>query len=198
MLSRRLVLAVSATLLVAGMALVLQAGWIHAKAVLAQHLLQHSWQQVLLHNRNVPAWPWADIQPVAQLHVPVQAASQLVLDSDSGAALAFAPGVHNGSAMPGHAGISLVAAHRDTHFAYLKELAAGDEVFVTRRDKRSVRYRVTDRRVVDTRQGGLAVRAGQASLLLVTCYPFDAVAAATPYRYVVTTEAVTTTGLSLQ
>ncbi|MGD8514723.1 MAG: class GN sortase [Granulosicoccaceae bacterium] len=194
MLSRRLVLAMSAMLLVAGMTLALQAGWIHAKAVLAQYLLQHSWQQVLLHGKNVPAWPWADIRPVAQLHVPVQATSQLVLDSDSGAALAFAPGVHNGSAMPGRAGISLLAAHRDTHFAYIKELVAGDEVFVTRRDKRTVRYRVTDMRVIDTRQGGLMVRTSQASLLLVTCYPFDMVASATPYRYVVTAEAMTTSG----
>jgi sortase A len=191
------VCAMSAALLLAGMAVALQAGWIHAKAVLAQHLLQHSWQQLLLHDRNVPAWPWADFYPVAQLLVPDRATRQLILDSDSGAALAFAPGVHNGSVLPGDAGVSLVAAHRDTHFAFLKELLPGDEVFITRRDKRTVRYRVTDTRVIDTREGSLSVQAGQASLVLVTCFPFDAVAAATPYRYVVTTEAVTTTGLLL-
>lgn len=180
------------------MAFALQAGWIHAKAVLAQHLLQHSWQQVLLHNKPVPPWPWADIQPVAELYVPAHAARQLLLDSDSGAALAFGPGVHNGSVMPGHAGISLVAAHRDTHFVFLKELVVGDELFVTRHDRRMVRYRVTESRVIDTRQGGLSVQAGVTSLLLVTCYPFDTVASATPYRYVVTAGAVTTTGLLLE
>lgn len=177
--------------------LLTQATWIHAKAILAQQLLQHAWQQQLRAHSGSQPWPWADVAPVAVLQVPRLGMKQVVLDSDAGAALAFAPGHARNSALPGHAGVSLLVAHRDTHFSFLRELTVDDAIYIVRGDGREVQYRVTRRQVIDTREGELQVRGTAPTLLLVTCYPFDAVLAGTPYRYVVTAQAVTTVSSGL-
>ena len=41
--------------------------WIHAKAVLAQILLERAWQQTRDGGERVRPWPWADTWPVARL-----------------------------------------------------------------------------------------------------------------------------------
>jgi sortase A len=46
-------------------------------------------------------------------------------------------------------------------------------------------YRVETREVVDASAQSLSVEVGEERLLLVTCYPFDALQANGPLRYVV-------------
>jgi len=56
-------------------------------------------------------------------------------------------------------------------------------------DGRRLRYRVTGGEVIDTRLGSqLPARDGQASLELVTCFPFNALRAGGPLRYIVRAE----------
>ena len=88
--------------------------------------------------------------------------------------------------MPGQRGNSVIAGHRDTHFNFLKDLAIGEKLQVETADGRGHTYRVVDLDVVDARRGSLLLDTDESVLSLVTCYPFDAVAAGGPMRYVVT------------
>ena len=67
-----------------------QAGYIAAKAELAQYLMQRSWQQTLAGARAVKPWPWADTWPVARL--TAADVDLFVLAGADGRALAFGPG----------------------------------------------------------------------------------------------------------
>ena len=59
----------------------------------------------------------------------------------SGQALAFGPGHVERTPARRRARHRGLSAHRDTHFRFLKDVALGDEITVTRRDGRTVRYR---------------------------------------------------------
>jgi len=123
---------------------------------------------------------------VARLSVPRLDASSVVLAGDSGRTLAFGPGHTPGSADPGTAGTAVVSGHRDTHFAMLRDLVPGDAIEVERRDGVTVRYVVASLDVVDARRAAIDTRFEPTALVLVTCWPFDAVRAGGPLRYVVT------------
>lgn len=162
---------------------------IPAKAAVAQVLLERAFAGSLADHRAHKPWPWADMTPAARLSVPRLGVARVVLDSGSGQALAFGPTLLPGGAVPGHPGTAVIAAHRDTHFRFLKDLRRGDAVVVQTRAGTLRRYRVTGTSVV--RWDGYAVadeRAGE-RLDLVTCFPFDAVRRG-PWRYVVHAQAV--------
>jgi sortase A len=178
-------------LLLAGVTAFSQAAWIHAKAELAQVLLNTAWQKTLQSRLQTRPWHWADTWPVAKLTVPSSSINIIILDGSNGASLPFAPGHLAGSAVPGERGISIITAHRDTHFEFLRDLAIGERLTVTRHDGKQVPYRIRALEVVDTREPSLRIRSNTSQLLMVTCYPFNAIEAGTPLRYVVTAEAVT-------
>jgi len=163
------------------------AGWIHAKAALAQVLLDRAWRESGHGERPVKPWPWADIAPIARLRVPRLDQDEIVLDGDSGQALAFGPGWSPRSAVPGTHGLVAISAHRDTRFAFLRELRKGDTVQLDTASG-TRRYRVADMRVVDSRSTRVAAADADDALLLVTCYPFDALVPGGPLRYVVRAE----------
>ncbi len=149
--------------------------WIHAKARLAQVLIERAWSESLVTGKQVTPWPWADFWPVARITVKQSGKMLFVLSNASGASLAFGPGHVNGSVLPATAGTSIVAAHRDTHFEFLRNIKKGDVLYVQRPDGFSRSYQVTGFQVVDIRNSKLNVELGQTALKLVTCYPFDAV-----------------------
>ena len=60
-----------------------------------------------------------------------------------------------------------------------------DHILVERADGRQVAYRVLDASVLDKRDVWVAKQEGPNRLTLVTCYPFDALRAGGPQRYVV-------------
>jgi len=162
------------------------AAMIKAKAWLAPLLIEQAWQESLLRDGTpVKPWPWADTWPVARLRAPGQGVDLLVLAGDSGNALAFGPGHARASAPLGSAGLAVVGGHRDTHFAFLRQLQ-GDEVLQLHLpDGELRRYRVAARRVVNADRESLSATAAGEALLLVTCYPFDALLADGPLRYAV-------------
>jgi len=166
-----------------------QAGYIHAKALLAQHLLHNAWQRTLAGEIRAKPWPWADTWPVARLQVPRLGVDLIVLDGASGSSLAFGPGHLDGSALPGAAGNSIISGHRDTHFAFLRELQPGDIVLVWHTSGRQQQFRMTRGQVFDARSHRLAEGDESARLLLLTCYPFDALVPGGPLRYLVEMEA---------
>lgn len=171
-------------LAVLGLLLVLQGGWVHAKAALAQALLERAFARSLETGRAERPWSWADTWPEARIEIPRLGLSQVVLAGDSGQALAFGPGHLPGTPEAGEDGTTVYAAHRDTHFRGLGGVAVGDEIRVTRRDGRSFAFRVTGTEVVRWDASGIEPRAPGRRLVLSTCWPFDAVTPG-PLRYLV-------------
>ena len=185
---RPLLLAAAGLLIGLGLWQAGAASAIHAKAWLAQVLLERAWADTLAGAARARPWPWADTWPVARLQAPDLGVEQIVLAGASGRTLAFGPGHLDGTARPGGAGHSVLSGHRDTHFRFLQRLAAGSALRVQRPDGAWRVYRVTATEVIDARRARLAVGDGAPALTLVTCYPFDAVRPGGPLRYVVFAE----------
>jgi len=163
-----------------------QGAYIPAKAWLAQELMQRAWLRAVGDDNRQAPWPWADTWPVARLQARSGEIDLIVLAGGSGRTLAFGPGHLSASALPGEAGNSVIAGHRDTHFSFLRELEVGESLVVERIGGRRYLYRIISIDVVDSRRGSLVLDTDDAILSLVTCYPFDAVQAGGPLRYVVT------------
>ncbi|GGC65030.1 class GN sortase [Marinobacter halophilus] len=156
--------------------------WIPLKALAAQELLALAWAESQARQVEARPWPWADTWPVARLDMPELGVSMIVLDGMHGESLAFGPG----RVQAGAHGPVILAGHRDTHFSHLQHLTPGSELRLQGKDQHWQSYRVTDIRVVDSRSEWIDTHAlGADTLLLVTCYPFDALDARGPLRYVV-------------
>ena len=163
--------------------------YIHAKAQLAQVLLHVAWDRTRATGNATKPWPWADTHPLVRLSAPGHDADVLVLAGASGRTLAFGPGHLDGSAQPGDAGNAVITAHRDTHFRFLQDLAAGDALLVERVDGGTRHFRIRASYVADYRELRLPRDTAVPTLTLVTCYPFDALNPGGPLRYVVVAEA---------
>lgn len=182
--------AVVIALVIAGVSQVAAAGWIHAKALLAQHLIASAWAQARDGGTSPRPWPWADMRPIARLQVPSRGIDLYILDAASARALAFGPAHVSGTAAPGSAGNAVIVAHRDTHFAFLRDLAPEDEITIELARGPVARYRVREVTIVDKGESRLLDPADSPQLTLITCYPFDAVQPGTRMRYVVIAERV--------
>ncbi|HEY0649387.1 class GN sortase [Phenylobacterium sp.] len=182
---RRLASLAPAALTVAvGLALCAQGLWIPAKAALAQVLLERAFERSLATGRPVKPWPWADTWPVARITFPRLDRSVIVLDGASGQALAFGPGHVAGTPKAGDRGTAVYAAHRDTHFALLGQVKAGDVIEVERIDGREVQFRVAGAQVVRWDASGVDPHRPGRALALATCWPLDAKTHG-PLRYLV-------------
>ena len=168
---------------------VAQAGWIHARAIVAQELIESAWKDARAGKVARRPWPWADMRPVARLSVPSRRVDLFVLDNASNRALAFGPAHVSGTAAPGATGNSVIVAHRDTHVAFLRDLSANDEIDVET-SRGSARYRVREVVIVDRNETRVMDAADSPQLTLITCFPFDAVRPGTTLRYVVIADRV--------
>ena len=83
----------------------------------------------------------------------------------------------------------MISGHRDTHFRFLRQLAPGDRIILQTRAA-EVEYVVRSTQVADS-HNYQPLSDVPNSLLLVTCYPFDAVQAGGPLRYLVHADAAT-------
>lgn len=188
---RRPLMLMAAALLLGcmGLALIGQGVAIHAKALLAQILLERAFAESLTTGRIVKPWSWADTWPVARLDVPRISAEAIVLNGGGGQALAFGPGHLDDTAEPGAEGVAIISGHRDTHFRFLKELRLGDDIIVTRRDGVRIRFRVAELTVAPWNESGIDPTAPGRTLVLTTCWPLDSNAPG-PMRYLVRAERV--------
>jgi sortase A len=163
-----------------------EGSWIYAKARLAQYLLQRAWSRTLAGETTVKPWPWADTWPVARLTVPSKHIDLIILNGAYGRTLAFGPGYAESSSFPGSPGTTILTGHRDTHFEFLKQLKQDDEIMLETAAGITQRYLVQDSQIVDARTASIDLRDGEDQLVLVTCYPFDAIVPGGALRYVVT------------
>jgi len=169
-------------LALAGLIMLGQGSYIHAKAILAQILLERAFTETIAAGRETKPWSWADTWPVARIEVKRIHASAIVLAGSSGQALAFGPGHVERTPDAGERGVAVYSAHRDTHFRFLRDVAIGDEIDVTRSDGRRFRYRADSTSIVRFDASGIDPLGSGYELVLSTCWPFDALTAG-PDRY---------------
>jgi sortase A len=180
-----------APLLLALLGLILfgQGACIHAKAFLAQVLLERAFTQTIATGQPTKPWSWADTWPVARIEVKRLDASAIVLAGSSGQALAFGPGHVELTPDVGERGVAVYSAHRDTHFRFLKDVVIGDAIDVTRSDGKTFRYRADASSVVRFDASGIDPLADGYELVLATCWPFDALTSG-PERYLLHAEMI--------
>jgi len=171
--------------LLAALVPAVEAGYMAAKAQLAQTLIAHSWQQT----GNKP-WPWADTQPVARLRIAALNLDTYVLSGATGESMAFAPGMTSGSSNPGARGVTMIAAHRDTHFRSLGNIQTGHNIAIQDQQKDWHHYRVTDVNIMNSNRQSIDITHDASRLFLVTCYPFASVRPGGPMRFVVEAELI--------
>ncbi len=157
--------------------------YIHAKAWLAQVLLERAFDRSVATGEMVRPWSWADTWPVARIEVKRLNASAIALAGSSGQALAFGPGHVELTPDAGERGVAVYSAHRDTHFRFLRNVVVGDEIDVTRGDGRTFRYRADATAIVRYDDSGIDPLSTGYELVLTTCWPFDALMPR-PERYI--------------
>jgi sortase A len=120
---------------------------------------------------------------VGMLDVPRLQLSTPVVEGDDDRTLKRAVGHLPDTPMPWESGNSALAGHRDGLFRPLKDVKVGDEIrFRTTRDE--FIYRVTKTSIVDPDEVSVLAHQPQATLTLITCYPFYYVGSA-PQRFIV-------------
>jgi sortase A len=161
-----------------------------AKAVVAQILLDRAFDRSVITRHPVKPWPWADMAPVARISVPRLGVQRIVLDTGSGQAMAFGPTMLPGGAKLGNPGVTVIAAHRDTHFRFLRDVHVGDIIEVDGVNGRRSRYRVTGSEIVRWDRFAIPQDLSSNMLALSTCYPFDAIRHG-PLRYIIWAQPLT-------
>jgi len=167
------------------------ASYIHAKAILAQVLLETAWDKTVHGQQEVKPWPWADTWPISRLDVPGLGIDRIVLAGASGSSLAFGPGHLFGSPLPGQQGNTVIAGHRDTHFRFLKDIQPGELIQLQSNKGRTIDYEVSETIIVDEKQAEYLANTSENTLTLITCYPFDAIRPGGPLRYLVIAKQIT-------
>jgi len=173
--------------------------YLGAKAQLAQALLQKAWTQTVKTGTPHKPWSWLDAYPIAKLTMPRHNQSAIVLNTDSGQALAFGPALISGTARPDQAGLIAIAAHKNTHFKTLQYLRPGDKLVLQTQSGHTKYFIVSHSDIIDTRRAGLPLPPTENSLdftarqtlVLVTCYPFDSISFNGPLRYIIYAKSVT-------
>ncbi|WP_242130425.1 class GN sortase [Sphingobium sp. Sx8-8] len=168
-----------------GLMLMARGMLIPVKAWVAQILLDRAFDQSLLEKRPVKPWSWTDTAPVARITLPRLGVSEIILSGGSGQAMAFGP-----TLLPihGQGKVSILAAHRDTHFAFLRQAKVGDVIKVQSVSGQEQGYRITGFQIVRRDRFAYPRDPAHRLLGLTTCYPFGATEHG-PLRYVAWAEA---------
>ncbi|MDO6427932.1 class GN sortase [Thalassotalea sp. 1_MG-2023] len=156
--------------------------YIHAKAIVAQWLIENAWTATLSTGKQQPPWSWADTYPVAK--ISLKSHSYYLLAGITGRTLAFGPGHMSSTPLPGKAGNTVIAGHRDTHFAQLEQLTFEDNLTVETL-KGQFTYQIIDISIVHEKDMSVTASTSNDTLTLITCYPFDSLSPDTQWRYVI-------------
>ena len=164
---------------------------IEIKAKVAQVLLQRAWNQTLKTGQNYRPWPSFDGVPIMRLAIPQHNINQIVLKGTSGQALAFGPAFHEESFLPQEKKITIISSHRDSHGIFIKKLQLGEEIKIQDADNHWHTYTIDNFFVINVQKEKIAMDSNEDRLLLITCYPFDAIRSGTPLRYIVSAKKYT-------
>jgi len=170
--------------------------YMQAKAHFAQYLIEQAWTKTLADGQSHKPWSWADTYPVAKLSIYREQAvnndieaelndSLYVLAGASGRNLAFGPSLVLSSAPAGQKGNTVIAGHRDTHFAILNGMAVGRRLSLQTLKGNHIIYEVVATQVVNETETQFMAPSDDNRLTLITCYPFDALQGGAELRFVV-------------
>ena len=173
-----------------GLSFIAYGTYIPAKAVLAQYLINDAWNESIRTGENHKPWRWADMHPVMKLSSDKHNQDLIVLLGDKGNSLAFAPGYNINSYMPHQGGTTVISAHRDTHFEFLQNVVINDVFDITDRNNKTASYQVNSIEIINATKEDIAIYSDESELKLITCYPFDAMVARGPLRYVITAKLI--------
>jgi len=129
-----------------------------------------------------------EVIPQALLHIPSVNLTVPVYADTSDSTLNRGAGLIAGTAGPGGAGNTGIAAHRDSFFRALKDVALGDRIEIEHFSATRV-YRVSALYIVSPDDLRPLEQTQHSVLTLVTCYPFYYVGSA-PQRYIVRAVAI--------
>ena len=159
---------------------------IELKARVAQVLLQYAWHKTIKTGEDQRPWRSFDGMPILRLSIPRHKVDQIVLAGTSGQALAFGPAFHTESKLPGAGGTTVLSSHRDSHGVYIKQLQKGDTIKLQDRFEEWHSYTIEDFSILNVKTDTIYTTNTKEVLLIITCYPFDALTSKTPFRYIVT------------
>jgi sortase A len=182
---RRFLQAAAVALVILGLWELGHGVWIPLKARLAQVLLHRAWSRTMAGERHAKPWPWADTWPAARLRAPRYDVDLYVLAGANPRTLAFGPALVGETTLEEDGGMTVIAAHRDTHFRFVQALRAGDEITLDVPGQPRRRYTVIGAEILDTRAARLIGDADDSRLVLATCYPFETLTPGGPERYLV-------------
>jgi sortase A len=133
----------------------------------------------------------ADLPPVlGVLKIPSVGLEVPVYPSDSDLLMDRGSGVIDGMSYPHELGNIGIAGHRDGYFRALKDVKAGDKIFLQTLEGPK-QFVVNATEIVEIDDLGLLQDTQEQSVTLVTCYPFYFVGHA-PQRFIVTASLDTT------
>jgi sortase A len=132
---------------------------------------------------DTPATAGAGHSPLGRIEISSIGLAAMILEGVDAKTLRRAVGHIPGTAFPGQRGNVALAGHRDTFFRALRNVRKGDEITLETLDG-SYRYRVDFTQVVAPEDTEVLSGSDDATLTLVTCYPFSFVGPA-PQRFIV-------------
>ena len=156
-------------------ALLVSLGVLLSSYVAGSYAWMYHHQRTLLRQWEATANPGspsvsAEGNALTRIQIPKIKLDAIITEGVSHRALTLGPGHLQYSAVPGEAGNSVIAGHRDTFFRHIYELKAGDDIYVERRGKQ-FHYVVTGKRVVQPSDVSVLDSSSEARLTLITCYP---------------------------
>ena len=184
-MKRFIILLLALILLLGGGYFGVQVFKIELKARVAQVLLQYAWHKTIKTGEEHRPWKSFDGTPILRLTIPRHEVDQIVLAGTSGQALAFGPAFHEESVLPGKGGTTVLSSHRDSHGIYIKQLQKGDIIKLQDRFKQWHSYSVKDFSILNVKTDVISTVNTEEVLLIITCYPFNALTSGTSLRYVV-------------
>ncbi len=142
------------------------------EAKLKQILVERAYERGIENGAAEKPWASADMKAIGKISHPRLGKSDVILSAGTVEAMRAGPTLVPGSANIGEAGTSVIAAHRDTHFAYLQHVKVGDIMRAAASDGVMRDYRVTATQIVDADEFAIAEDSAGNRLALSTCYPF--------------------------
>ena len=128
---------------------------------------------------------------LGRMDIPRLGISVAILQGTNSRMLRLGAGHIAGTPLPGEAGNSGIAGHRDTFFRELRDIRSNDEIQLQTATG-LFRYQVDWVKVVAPDDTSVLDPSAESALTLVTCYPFQFLGSA-PQRFVVRAHKVLTT-----
>ena len=107
------------------------------------------------------------------------------MKNTSAQSLAFGPAWHSESYLPKDNKVTIISGHRDSHIIYIKNLEIGDIIKIQDKENNWYTYIVENSFIVNSLKEEILMNPNEKKLLIITCYPFNAIHSGTPYRYII-------------